>query len=125
MLLSQELQAVTATTLDDAAKADQIGAMPRMVNCIKLGKELEGLDRAPVKGELGQRVFDNVSKEAWKLWIAHSTMIVNEYRLELGTPEAAKIWLAELDKFFFGEGSQAPEGYVPPTADGHGHGHSH
>ena len=88
--------------------------MARMVNCVKLGKEAEGLERPPLKGELGQRVFDNVSKEAWKMWVAHSTMLVNEYRLELGTPEANRIWLSELEKYFFGEGSVAPEGYVPP-----------
>ena len=64
------------------------------------------------------RVFESVSKEAWKLWVGHSTMLVNEYRLELGTPEANRIWLAELEKFFFGEGSTKPEGYVPPPADG-------
>lgn len=86
-----------------------------MVQCIKLGKQAEGLERPPIKGELGQRVFESVSKEAWKLWIAHSTMIVNENRLELGTPQANKLWLSELDKFFFGEGSQMPEGYVPPA----------
>ena len=91
--------------------------MARMVHCVKLGKEAEGLDRVPIKGELGQRVYDNVSKEAWQQWIAHSTMIVNEYRLELGTPEANKIWLTELEKFFFGEGSQLPDEFVPPDAD--------
>jgi Fe-S cluster biosynthesis and repair protein YggX len=92
--------------------------MPRMVQCVKLGKELEGLDKAPLKGELGQRVYDNVSKEAWALWVSHSTMIVNEYRLELGTPAANRIWLAELEKFFFGEGSSAPEGFVPEKPQG-------
>lgn len=86
-----------------------------MVNCVKLGKEAEGLERPPIKGELGQRVFENVSKEAWKQWVSHSTMIVNEYRLELGTPEANRIWLTELEKFFFGEGSQLPAEFVPPT----------
>lgn len=89
-----------------------------MVQCVKLGKEAEGLDRVPIKGELGQRVYDSVSKEAWKLWVAHSTMLVNEYRLELGTPEANRVWLAELEKFFFGGGSAAPEGFVPPPAAG-------
>jgi Fe-S cluster biosynthesis and repair protein YggX len=87
--------------------------MSRMVMCVKLGQTLEGLDKPPIKGELGQRVFENVSKEAWKLWVSHSTMIVNEYRLELGTPEANKVWLAELEKFFFGEGAKPPEGFVP------------
>ena len=89
--------------------------MSRMVNCVKLGKEAEGLERPPIKGELGQRVFENVSKEAWKQWVSHSTMIVNEYRLELGTPEANKVWLTELEKFFFGEGSSLPAEFVPPT----------
>jgi Fe-S cluster biosynthesis and repair protein YggX len=87
-----------------------------MVQCVKLGKEAEGLDRPPIKGELGQRVFEQVSKEAWKQWVAHSTMLVNEYRLELGTPEANRVWLRELEKFFFGEGSAAPEGFVPEGA---------
>ena len=90
--------------------------MSRMVNCVKLGQKLEGLDKPPIKGELGQRVFENVSKEAWKLWVSHSTMIVNEYRLELGTPEANRIWLAELEKFFFGDGAKPPEGFVPETS---------
>lgn len=108
--------------------------MARMVQCVKLGKEAEGLEKPPIRGPLGERVFESVSKEGWKLWIAHSTMIVNEYRLELGTPEATKVWLGELEKFFFGEGAKLPDGYVPPDqaggADGghggHGHGgHSH
>jgi Fe-S cluster biosynthesis and repair protein YggX len=87
--------------------------MSRMVNCVKLGQTLEGLDKPPLKGELGQRVFENVSKDAWKLWVSHSTMIVNEYRLELGTPEANRVWLAELEKFFFGGDAKPPEGFVP------------
>ena len=91
--------------------------MSRMVMCVKLGQKLEGLDKPPIKGELGQRVFENVSKEGWKLWVSHSTMIVNEYRLELGTPEANRIWLAELEKFFFGDGAKPPEGFVPENKD--------
>jgi len=90
--------------------------MARMVQCVKLGKEAEGLEKPPIRGPLGQRVFEQVSKEAWQMWVAHSTMVVNEYRLELGTPEATRVWLGELEKFFFGEGSKAPEGYVPPSA---------
>ena len=88
--------------------------MSRTVHCIKLDKEAPGLEKPPIKGELGQRVFDQVSKEGWQLWIGHSTMLINEYRLELGTPEASRVWLAELEKFFFGEGSAAPEGFVAP-----------
>lgn len=89
--------------------------MSRMVQCVKLGHEAEGMDRAPIKGELGQRLFDNVSKEAWKLWIAHSTMLINELRLDFNDTKAQKIWLTECEKFFYGEGSALPEGYVPPT----------
>ena len=89
--------------------------MARIVQCVKLGKELEGLDKPPIRGELGQRIYENVSKEAWQLWVSHSTMIVNENRLELGTPHANRIWLAELEKFFFGDGGKPPEGYVPPS----------
>jgi Fe-S cluster biosynthesis and repair protein YggX len=90
--------------------------MTRMVKCVKLGQELEGLDKPPLKGELGQRIFDNVSKEAWKLWVSHSTMVVNEMRLELGTPRANQIWLDELEKFFFGGGAKPPAGFVPEDA---------
>lgn len=87
-----------------------------MVQCVKLGREAEGLDRAPIKGDLGQRVFEHVSKEGWQQWVAHSTMLINEYRLEAGTPEAMKVWLRELENFFFGEGSELPAEYVAPGA---------
>jgi len=90
--------------------------MSRMVQCVKLGKELPGLDKAPVRGELGERVFQNVSKDAWKMWIGHSTMLINEYRLEAGTPEAMRVWLTELEKYFFGEGSSLPAEFVAPPA---------
>ena len=89
--------------------------MARTVNCVKLGREAEGLDRPPIKGELGQRVFENVSREGWKEWISHSTMLINELRLDFNDPKAQKIWLTECEKFFFGEGSAKPEGYVPPS----------
>lgn len=89
--------------------------MPRMVQCVKLGQEAEGMEKPPIKGELGQRVFENVSREGWKQWIAHSTMLINELRLDFNDPKAQKIWLAECEKFFFGEGSALPEGYVPPA----------
>ena len=89
----------------------------RKVFCVKFQREMPGLDEPPFDNEMGQKIFDTVSKEAWKLWVSHSTMLVNEYRLELGTPEATRIWLAELEKFFFGEGSKAPEGFVPEKKD--------
>jgi Fe-S cluster biosynthesis and repair protein YggX len=89
-----------------------------MVKCVKFGKEMPGLDRIPWKGELGQRVYDNVSKEAWKLWLEHSKMIMNEYRLNPLDANSQKIMGEQLEHFFFGEGSKLPEGYVPPKTKG-------
>jgi Fe-S cluster biosynthesis and repair protein YggX len=88
--------------------------MPRMVHCIKLQREAEGLDKPPFKGELGKRVFDTVSKEAWRQWLEHSKMIVNEYRLDLVSPEGQRVWMDQLEKYFYGEGSAKPAEYVPP-----------
>ena len=81
-----------------------------------LGREAEGLERAPYPGELGQRIFDNVSKEAWQRWLGHQTMLINEYRLVAFEPKARKFLAGEMEKFFFGAGSKAPEGYVEPEA---------
>ncbi|MDH3589845.1 MAG: oxidative damage protection protein [Gammaproteobacteria bacterium] len=88
--------------------------MTRRVNCILLGKEAEGLDQPPYPGELGQRIFDNVSKEAWQRWLAHQTMLINENRLTPYQPKARKFLEGEMENFFFGPGSARPEGYVPP-----------
>ena len=79
-----------------------------------LGREAEGLERAPYPGELGQRILDNVSKQAWQKWLAHQTMLINEYRLVAFEPKARKFLAGEMEKFFFGAGSKAPEGYVEP-----------
>jgi Fe-S cluster biosynthesis and repair protein YggX len=87
--------------------------MPRNVNCIVLGKEAEGLDYAPYPGPLGQRIYDNVSKEAWQRWLAHQTMLINEYRLTPMEPAARKFLEAEMEKFFFGGGSEKPKEFVP------------
>jgi Fe-S cluster biosynthesis and repair protein YggX len=88
----------------------------RTVHCIKLGRDAEGLDFAPYPGELGKRIYENVSKEAWQAWLKHQTMLVNENRLSLADSRARK-WLAEqMEKYFFGEGSAMPPGYVPPPA---------
>jgi Fe-S cluster biosynthesis and repair protein YggX len=87
--------------------------MPRNVNCIVLGKEAEGLDYAPYPGPLGQRIYDNVSKEAWQRWLAHQTMLINEYRLTPMEPAARKFLEAEMGKFFFGGGSEKPKEFVP------------
>ena len=87
--------------------------MGKMVQCVKLGREAEGLDKAPLKGELGQRVFENVSKEAWKMWLEHSKMLINEYRLDLISESGQRIWMTELEKYFFGEGATVPAEFVP------------
>ena len=88
--------------------------MSRTVQCVVLGKEAEGLPKPPYPGDLGQRVFDNVSREGWQRWLAHQTMLINEYRLTPFEPQARKFLEAEMEKFFFGEGSTAPEGFVAP-----------
>ena len=91
----------------------------RTVMCVKFGRKMEGLDRVPWKGELGQRVYENVSKEAWKMWIEHSKMIMNEYRLNPLDPQSQKIMEEQLEQFFFGEGAKLPEGFVPQRAKGY------
>lgn len=88
--------------------------MARMVQCIKLGTEAEGLDRQPYPGDLGKRIFDNVSKQAWQQWLNHQTMLINEYRLTPFEPKARKFLEEEMEKYFFTGGSQRPEGYQPP-----------
>lgn len=90
--------------------------MSRMVQCVKLNKEAEGLEYMPYPGELGQKVYDNVSQEGWKLWVGHQTMLLNEYRLSPVDPKARKFLEEEMDKFFFGEGSEAPKDFVDPNA---------
>ena len=87
--------------------------MTRMVNCVLLGKEAEGLDYAPYTGELGQKIYEGVSKEAWQRWLAHQTMLINENRLTPIEPEARKFLETEIDKFFFSGGSAKPQDYVP------------
>ncbi len=88
--------------------------MSRIVQCIKLGKEAEGLERMPYPGELGQRIFDQVSKEAWSEWLKHQTMLINEYRLTPIEPKARKFLEEEMEKFFFGSGSDKPKEFVEP-----------
>ena len=89
--------------------------MARMVHCVKLGREAEGLDRPTYPGPLGQRIFENVSKEAWQGWIKFQTMLVNENRLNLSDPQARKYLAIQMENYFFGEGAQMPPGYVPPS----------
>ncbi len=89
--------------------------MARIVNCVKLGGEAEGLDFAPYPGELGKRIYENVSKQAWQEWLRHQTMLINEYRLSPIEPKARKFLEEQMDQYFFGQGAVAPEGYVPPS----------
>ncbi|MFT3764816.1 MAG: oxidative damage protection protein [Minicystis sp.] len=88
--------------------------MSRMVQCVKLGREAEGLEKPPFKGELGKRVFENISKEGWKMWLEHSKMLINEFRLDLMSESGQRIWMTELEKFFWGEGAQVPPEFVAP-----------
>jgi Fe-S cluster biosynthesis and repair protein YggX len=85
------------------------------VFCVKFQKEMQGLDEVPFEGHpLGQRIYDNVSKEAWKMWVEHMKMIMNEYRLNLGTQESQEFLIQQMEQYFFGEGSALPPDYVPP-----------
>jgi Fe-S cluster biosynthesis and repair protein YggX len=88
----------------------------RTVNCVVLGREAEGLDRPPYPGELGQRIFEQVSREAWQTWLSHQTMLINENRLTLIDPDARKFLQQEMEKFLFGDGAEKPEGYVAPQS---------
>ena len=90
--------------------------MPRMVKCAKLGQELPGIVYKPFNNELGQKIFDNVSQQAWMLWVEFSKKIVNEYRLDLTSASGQKILLEQADQFFFGDGGQAPTDYVAPKS---------
>ena len=90
--------------------------MARTVFCTYLQRDAEGLDRPPYPGELGRRIYDSISREAWQQWLRHQTMLMNEYRLTPIDPKARKFLVEEMEKFLFGGGAQKPEGYVPPEA---------
>ena len=89
--------------------------MARTVHCIKLNKEAEGLAFPPYPGELGKRIYNEVSKEAWQLWMKHQTMLVNENRLNLADQRARQYLARQMERFFFGDGAETPAGYVPPS----------
>jgi Fe-S cluster biosynthesis and repair protein YggX len=84
------------------------------VNCVVLGRPADGLDYAPYPGELGKRIWQSVSKEAWQRWVDHQTMLINEYRLTPIDPKHRQFLAAEMEKFLFGGGTSRPEGYKPP-----------
>ncbi len=86
--------------------------MARTVSCVKLGAEAEGLEKPPFKGDLGQRIFEQVSKEAWRGWLEHSKMLINEFRLDLTSARGQQIWMSECERYFFGDGSAPPPDFV-------------
>jgi len=89
--------------------------MTRMVYCKKLNEELPGLERQPYPGELGKKIFENISQQAWQMWLKQQTMLINEYRLSMMDPKAQAFLKEEMEKFLFGDGGAMPEGYVPPA----------
>lgn len=89
--------------------------MSRLVQCVRLKEEAEGLDAQPFPGKNGLHIFENVSKQAWQEWLSHQTMLINEHRLTPFEPDAKRFLEQEREKFLFSEGASKPEGYVPPT----------
>jgi len=102
-------------TVDAKARTRKGIAMARTVHCIKLGRDAEGLDFPPYPGELGKRIYENVSKEAWGGWLKHQTMLVNENRLNLADQRARQYLARQMENHFFGAGADQAAGYVPPT----------
>ena len=90
--------------------------MTRMVNCVKLGREAEALDVPPMPGELGKKLYESVSKEAWQAWLKQQTMLINENRLNLADPRARQYLTQQMQNYFFGAGADMPTGFVPPQA---------
>lgn len=87
--------------------------MTRMVKCVKLGRELPGLEKPPFPGPLGQRIYEHISQQAYDMWPEQSTLIINHYGLNMADPEARKILREQMEDFFFGEEAKMPEGWVP------------
>ena len=88
--------------------------MARTIHCVKLGPGAEGLDAPPYPGELGKRIFENVSKPAWRDWLERQKMLINENRLNLADPKARQYLSQQMERHFFGEGADVASGYVPP-----------
>jgi Fe-S cluster biosynthesis and repair protein YggX len=86
--------------------------MRRTIFCVKLQSEADGLDYVPYPGELGQKIYEQISQQAWQTWLSHQTMLINEYRLNLIEPKARKYLEEEMEKFLFGDGSEKPSGFV-------------
>ena len=88
--------------------------MTRMVNCVKLGEQAEGLDKPPYPGELGQRIFEHVSKQGWQQWMGQQTILINEHRINVVDPKGRAFLEEQMERFFFGDGGDTPEGFVAP-----------
>ncbi len=89
--------------------------MSRTVFCARLQREAEGLEYAPWPGELGRRIYENISKEAWQQWLGHQTMLINENRISPLDPKARAFLAGQMEKFLFGGDEEKPAGYVPPS----------
>ena len=94
----------------------------RSVRCVKLGIDLPGLAAPPFPGELGRRIFENVSQQGWELWEGQATIVMNHYNLSMAYPEARWFLMKQMEEFFFGEGARLPADWMPPTAEGKGGG---
>lgn len=90
----------------------------RTVKCVKLGRELPGLPRPPFRGDLGQRIYDNVSQQAWDLWQQQSTLLINHYGLNMADKRAQQFLIEQMEDFFFGPGAEMPEGWIPEDQAG-------
>jgi len=90
--------------------------MTTMVNCVILGKQAEALNKAPYPGELGQRILENVSKDGWKQWMSKQTILINEHRINVVDPKGREFLEEQMERFFFGDGGDTPEGYTPPSS---------
>ncbi|KTD67585.1 protein that protects iron-sulfur proteins against oxidative damage [Legionella santicrucis] len=90
--------------------------MSRIVHCCKLKQDAEGMLKPPFPGPLGERIYNEVSKQAWNMWLSHQTMLINEYRLNLMEAKARDFLKEEMQKYFFGEGSETPAGYTPKSS---------
>ena len=92
--------------------------MTRMVNCVKTGRELPGLEQPPFPGELGDRIFANISQIAWDMWVQHQVLLINHYGLVLADSNARQFLIEQMEEFFFGVGAQMPEGWTPEGVQG-------
>ena len=94
--------------------------MSRLVQCVKLGRELPGLEKPPFPGSLGARIFENVSQDAWEMWREHQTILINHYALNPADPDDRKLLRQQMEEYFFGEGARMPEGWTPSGTAGSG-----